>query len=914
MEQLSPDSPVTKNLHKRSQVVLSSTSDLSSQNFAKIRPSPSFIKLFFVQLSIMVKRNLILQFRYRKSTISQAFIGPFLILSLLCILQKADINKDRDNLHPGSYPLLGVLPCQGHKNDNHCINVLYTPETEENKKIMQIFSANNEKRTNKPIPMEDIKLDINYKPDKNFGIIAVPDASFIYNYTLYNPNITLFGIEFTTVSGPPTNYRYQIWYNSSHSDITLHEAKQLLSFQRGIDEAIITVATNSTPGNSDSPALNVRLKNPPFIPRGKLGDGIVTLFGSTFFFSVEMIIFIAVLNTIVTEKEQKLTASLVIMGLKKEVYWLAYFISTAWLITICSLITCTLGLAFNFFVFKNTDFLILLITFILFGLAMVTLAFFISTFCRSARAAVLIGILFLVIGLLFQSFVFSISYIGYIWWDTHTSKVGWIILMFFPFFNFGKIYLDMSQLTARNFDFLMNKVVNGPGFHWNDLYRPIPSHYLPSYSFANRKPDVPNPIQSWYFLLMNIGFYLLLTWYFDKIIPDEFGTSYSTWFFLSPKFWGLKFSKGYTLESWLARYQKANVETHLDEDVDIGKERSLTFDPNHDVVLRIGNLRKIFRKSLLSHSKLDKVAVNDLCLTLKESECLALLGQNGAGKSTSINILSGQIPPTSGDALLYGLSVQEDMDKIRKIIGVCPQHDILFDVLTAREHIELYATIKMIPAKEIKNLIEKRLAAVHLLQVADKPVSTYSGGMKRRLSMIISTIGDPQIIFMDEPTTGMDPVNRRHVWKFVENFKRGRVIVLTTHSMEEADILGDRIGVIAHGQLRALGTSIHLKNRFNTGYRVLLVTNPQNSPLIKNLIKNLIPSAVLKDDSWGALIYELSIAVLPSLIKWLEDNEDISSSQSGKSLITSWGVSQKSLEEAFLKIIQETNRNNPPAI
>ncbi|KAG9307579.1 hypothetical protein G9A89_023144 [Geosiphon pyriformis] len=916
MEHLSPNSAATDH-HTESQISLNSASGVSSlsgQNLVKPRPSPNLFKVFFAQLWIMVKRNFILQLRYRKSTISQALVGPLLFLILLLILQKADNSVQRESyLHPKSYPLLGLLPCQGVNDNDRCINVLYTPDTGDNKKIMQVFSANNQKRTGKSIPLEDTKIDINYKPEKNMGIIAVPDAPFIFNYTLNNPNVTLFGIEFTSVPGPPTNYRYQIWFNSTQSNNNSDVfSEQLLSFQRGIDEAIVTVATNSTTGNTDSPAFNVRIKDWPIVPPKNISDQIVASLGSLFFFCAEMIIFISVLNTIVTEKEQKLTDSLVMMGLKKEVYWLAYFISNAWLIVFCSLITCVFGFAFDFSVFRNTNFIVLLITFILFGLAMVTFAFFITTFCRSARVAVLVGIFLFIIGLLFQSLVFSSSFVGYIWWDENTSSIGWIILMFIPFFNFGKMYLDMTQLSAGKFDFLTETRVPGPGFHWNDLYNKIPLNYLPSYSSSGRKPDVPIPVQSWYLLLMNIGVYLVLTWYFDKIIPDEFGSRRSPWFFLTPKYWGLKISKGYTLESWLAKYQGAGVEAHTNEDVDVANERSLTFDPNHDVALRIGNLRKVFRYSLFVKSKLDKVAVNDLCLTLKEGRCLALLGQNGAGKSTSMNILSGLTPSTSGDALLYGLSVREDMDEIRKIMGVCPQHDILFNDLTAREHIELYAGIKMVPPEEVKKLTEERLAAVRLLKVADKPAGTYSGGMKRRLSMLISTIGDPQIIFMDEPTTGMDPVNRRHVWSFVENFKRGRVIVLTTHSMEEADVLGDRICVMAHGRLRALGNSIHLKNRFGAGYRVSLVTHPQDSSHVKQLIQNRIPSAVLEDDSAGALIYELPVSglsSLPSLIKWLEDNKDMSSVEPGKSLITAWGVSQKGLEEAFLKLIREANPN-----
>jgi ABC-type multidrug transport system ATPase subunit len=152
-------------------------------------------------------------------------------------------------------------------------------------------------------------------------------------------------------------------------------------------------------------------------------------------------------------------------------------------------------------------------------------------------------------------------------------------------------------------------------------------------------------------------------------------------------------------------------------------------------------------------------------------------------------MLCGLTPATYGDALIYGYSLLTQMNEIREIMGMCPQHDILFNELTAREHIELYAGLKCVPKTEWKDLVEVRLDAVKLLKVADKPVSTYSGGMKRRLSVVISSIGDPKIMFLDEPTTGMDPVNRRHVWSFIEKLKKDRVIILTTHSMEEADVV-----------------------------------------------------------------------------------------------------------------------------
>jgi ABC-type multidrug transport system ATPase subunit len=152
---------------------------------------------------------------------------------------------------------------------------------------------------------------------------------------------------------------------------------------------------------------------------------------------------------------------------------------------------------------------------------------------------------------------------------------------------------------------------------------------------------------------------------------------------------------------------------------------------------------------------------------------------------------------------------------------------------------------------------------------------------------------------------GMDPVNRRYVWSFIEKFKRGRVIILTTHSMEEADVLGDRICVMAHGKLRAIGNSIRLKNKFGGGYRISLATRIEDSIKLKQLLKNIIPEATLEDDSAGSLLYELPTSALPNLpplIKWLEENDEKSIIEPDKKLIKAWGISQKTLEEAFLRL------------
>ncbi len=159
------------------------------------------------------------------------------------------------------------------------------------------------------------------------------------------------------------------------------------------------------------------------------------------------------------------------------------------------------------------------------------------------------------------------------------------------------------------------------------------------------------------------------------------------------------------------------------------------------------------------------------------------------------------------------------MDEVRKLIGVVPQFDILWDELTIREHMWMFCQIKGIGKRESEQMIEDRIRDVKLLENLDDPVMSLSGGMRRRLSVAIASIGNPKVIFMDEPTTGMDVVSKREVWELILKLKQERSFILTTHQMEEADILSDKIAIIVDGQLRSLGTSLFLKNHYGTGYR-----------------------------------------------------------------------------------------------
>jgi len=194
-----------------------------------------------------------------------------------------------------------------------------------------------------------------------------------------------------------------------------------------------------------------------------------------------------------------------------------------------------------------------------------------------------------------------------------------------------------------------------------------------------------------------------------------------------------------------------------------------------------------------------------------------------------MQMLTAEFPATSGDASLAGYSVSHEPEKTRRRVGYCPQFDAHFANMTGREHVQLYATIKGIPKDFVKEAAAAKLAEVGLSEAdSDRLAANYSGGMKRRLSLACATIGEPQIVFLDECSTGVDPVARREIWEMVSKMVAGRnvapeertSVILTTHSMEECEALCPRIGIMANGRLRALGSAQHLKTKFGQGYQV----------------------------------------------------------------------------------------------
>lgn len=206
-----------------------------------------------------------------------------------------------------------------------------------------------------------------------------------------------------------------------------------------------------------------------------------------------------------------------------------------------------------------------------------------------------------------------------------------------------------------------------------------------------------------------------------------------------------------------------------------------------------------------------KIAVRDLGLTVEEGEIFSLLGVNGAGKTTAIRMLSCLTEPTAGDALVFGHSIRHDTQAVKRLINVSPQETAVASNLTVRENLELFARLYGCSRKEAEERTRRLLESFSLHEVETMRAGKLSGGWQRRLSIAMALISEPKLLFLDEPTLGLDILARRMLWETIGALKGKMTVILTTHYLEEAEALSDRIAIMAHGSLRALGTAGELK-------------------------------------------------------------------------------------------------------
>ncbi|WP_227793644.1 ABC transporter ATP-binding protein [Paenibacillus guangzhouensis] len=211
----------------------------------------------------------------------------------------------------------------------------------------------------------------------------------------------------------------------------------------------------------------------------------------------------------------------------------------------------------------------------------------------------------------------------------------------------------------------------------------------------------------------------------------------------------------------------------------------------------------------------DKTVLNALNLSIEQGELFTLLGVNGAGKTTTIKMLTCLSKPTAGDAALLGDSIVSNAYAVKEKINVSPQETAVARNLSVRENLEFIARIYGFNKKTVEKKVEEMLMTFNLMDVAGDKAKTLSGGTQRRLSIAMALISNPEILFLDEPTLGLDVLSRRDLWTAIEKLKGKKTIILTTHYMEEAEALSDRIGIMAEGKLKAVGSAAELMAKSN---------------------------------------------------------------------------------------------------
>jgi ABC-type multidrug transport system ATPase subunit len=400
-------------------------------------------------------------------------------------------------------------------------------------------------------------------------------------------------------------------------------------------------------------------------------------------------------------------------------------------------------------------------------------------------------------------------------------------------------------------------------------------------------------------LFLDFWLYLALYYYADSVIPwHNVGVPRKPWFCFTATYWREVMGKPPVITGEVSY---ADVESQseasaggLVESEDDAHLKSLV--ESKKVVI----IRNLFKK-FWNASGHEITAVNNLSLTMYQDECFCLLGHNGAGKTTTMMMLTGCMPQTSGTIEVKGSRVPEEIRTIRSSMGFCPQHNVLIDELTVMEHLELFGTIGGMTFEGLQARGRELLVAVALLDKIEARASALSGGMKRKLSCALAFLSEPYLVILDEPSSGMDPFARRGMWDTLKRWRTGHILCLTTHYMDEADALGDRIAIMSDGALACGGSSNFLKKKFGLGYIISFAKTTdkasQDSQIL-HAMRDVIKDVEVMSSVGKELLVQVPFAAaqqFPRLFPLLDSKKE----ELG---IEAYGTSITNLEEVFLRV------------
>ncbi|NXM38200.1 ABCA9 protein, partial [Gymnorhina tibicen] len=629
-------------------------------------------------------------------------------------------------------------------------------------------------------------------------------------------------------------------FSSTHCNSPRYWYKGFLSLQSSIDAAIIEMVVNHSVWEEMQSIAGVRMRSQSI------------LFSISLDYSYFMIVivmcflpFMYFLSRNVTREKKKLKELMKTMGLQDIAFWLSWSLLYSLYVLIFSCLLTALVLWEPFY---TSSFPAVSLLFFLYGLACIHLVFMLCSLLRTSKLVSSMG--FLIV------FVFGFLSLAVLIEDV-PEPLKWFLGLMCPFaFNTG---------IAKIFDL---------------------EKYGIGFSFSSLMEEAYFLFSTYILLVFDSVLYMLLALYFDKILPGKYGIPDPPLFCLKASYW-MRSRRGSSRD---VPRSTANPEELLGDDVEpvpsefLGKE-----------AIRLHNIKKAYKK-------MDKKteALRGLSLNMYEGQITALLGHSGAGKTTLLNVLSGLSFPSEGSATIYNYSLSEmgDREEIRGMIGICPQFNTQFEVLTVKENLKTFAEIKGIKSKQVEREVQNILELLDISNIQDTQAEKLSGGQKRKLSIGIAMLGNPQVLLLDEPTAGLDPLSRHQVWSLLREQRAGRAILFSTQFMDEADILADRKAFISHGRLKCVGSSLFLKKKWGICYHLRIhVSESCDLENVTSLVKGYIPHATFSGHSQYELRYKLpleNVNKFPDLFSGLD-----SCSEQG---IINYGVSMTTLEDVFLRL------------
>ncbi|XP_047973696.1 ABC transporter A family member 7-like [Salvia hispanica] len=651
-----------------------------------------------------------------------------------------------------------------------------------------------------------------------------------------------------------------IWYNSTYKNDTVSQPLALIRVARSVN-----LASNAYLQFLLGPATKVIFEFVKEMPKPetKRKMDLANLLGPVFFIWVIVQLFPVMLTSLVYEKQLRLRIMMKMHGLGDGPYWMisyAYFLAISSIYMICFVVFGS-GIGLKFFTLN--DYSIQFVFYFLYINLQVSLAFLLAGLFSNMKTATVVGYMML----------FGTGFLGgylfhYFLEDSSFPKAGIIAMELYPGFA---LYRGLYEFAQYSF---AGNSMGTDGMRWNDLS-----------DGKNGMREVMIIIALEWFIVVGVAYYV------DQVVSSGRG----------PLFFLRRHQKNISssFRKSSLRRQRSKVFVQIDkQDVEQERERveELLLESSKTHAIICHNLKKIYPGR---DGNPEKFAVRGLSLALSQGECFGMLGPNGAGKTSFINMMIGLIKPTSGSAYVQEQDISIDMNRIYTSMGVCPQHDLLWDTLTGREHLLFYGRLKNLKGESLLHAVDESLKSVNLFHggVADKQARKYSGGMKRRLSVAISLIGDPKVVYMDEPSTGLDPASRNMLWNVVKRAKQNRAIILTTHSMEEAEHLCDRLGIFVDGSLQCVGNPKELKARYGGSYVFTMTTSPEHEQEVENLVRNLSPNAIKIYQISGTQKFEL-----PKQEIRIADVFEAVEKAKSRFTVQAWGLADTTLEDVFIKV------------